>query len=144
VTGVQENTPAKQAGLVVGDVVVSVNAIRLSEESAIKGFQKAVMERKPGQVVELEILRGGELKKFQVTLGVRPMGLPDPSTIPDFENLQGLQGLQAIPGFRFNPLQPGPELLKAQEEKMKADEKKAKEECFETWLKEQRARGGKP
>lgn len=144
VTGVQPDTPASRAGLAVGDVVVSVDALQWSNEEATKGFQKAIMGRKPGETVELGVLRGGELKKIPVTLAARPMGLQDFSSGPEFGNLQGFQGLQAIPGFRINPLQLEPELLKAVEEQRKADEMKAKEECFESWLKDQRARAGKP
>ena len=104
------------------------------------------MKHKPGDVVELGILRGGELKKVKVTLAARPMGLPEVGKGPaiQFQGIQGLQGLQGIPGIRLNLMQMGDEEFKALEEKQKADEKKAKEDCFEAWLKERRAGNGKP
>jgi PDZ domain len=143
VSRVNPDTPASRAGIQAGDVVVSVDELRWDNGSAMTGFQEAIMKHKPGDKVELGILRGAELMKVEVTLAARPMGLPEVGKGPAIQ-FQGIQGLQAIPGIRLNFLQLGEEELKAQEEKMKADEKKAQEDCLEVWLREQRARGGKP
>lgn len=143
ISRVQADTPASRAGLLAGDVVVSVDQLKWTNGPATPGFQAAIMKHKPGDKVELGILRGAELKKVEVTLAARPMGLPDAAKAQEFQ-FQGIQGLQGIPGIRLNLLQLGEEELKAMEEKQKADEKKAKEDCLEAWLREQRARRGKP
>ena len=140
---VQADSPASRAGLLPGDVVVSVDKLRWVNQAAMSGFQEAIMKHKPGDVVELEVLRGAELKKVPVTLAARPMGLPEVAKGQGIQ-LQGIQGLQGIPGIRLNLMQLGEAELKAMEEKQKADEKRAKEDCLEAWLKEQRAPGGKP
>jgi hypothetical protein len=146
ISRVQADTPASRAGLLAGDVVVSVDKQRWTNTSAMTGFQEKIMKHKPGDMVELGVLRGGELKKVKVTLAARPMGLPEVGKGPaiQFQGIQGLQGLQGIPGIRLNLMQLGDDEFKALEEKQKADEKKAKEDCFEAWLKERRAGSGKP
>lgn len=143
ITRVQADTPASRAGLLAGDVVVSVDQLKWTEGIASTGFQEAIMKHKPGDKVELGILRGAELKKVEVTLAARPMGLPEAAKGQQFQ-LQGVQGLQGIPGIRLNLMQWDEAELKAMEEKQKADEKKAQEDCLEAWLKKQRARGKKP
>lgn len=143
ITRVQADTPASRAGLLAGDVVVSVDQLKWTEGIASTGFQEAIMKHKPGDKVELGILRGAELLKVEVTLAARPMGLPEAAKGQQFQ-LQGVQGLQGIPGIRLNLMQWDEDELKALEEKQKADEKKAQEDCLEAWLKEQRARGKKP
>jgi PDZ domain len=140
---VQPDTPASRAGLQVGDVVVSVGKLKWTEGPASTGFQAAIMKHKPGDKVELGILRGAELKKVEVTLSARPMGMPEAAKAQEFQ-FQGVQGFQGIPGIRLNLMQLGADDLKALDEKQKADEKKAQEECLEAWLKEQRARSKKP
>lgn len=142
VTRVQADTPASRAGLQAGDVVISVDRARWkSDVAASSSFQQAIMKRKPGDTVQLEILRGAELLKVPVTLAPRPMGLPEASKLPQ---LQGFQGLQINPGIRLNFLQLADEELKAMEEKQKADELRAKEDLFLNWLQKRRAAEGKP
>lgn len=146
VSRVQADSPASRAGLQTGDVVVSVDKLRWINQPAMAGFQEAIMKHKPGDVVELGVLRGAELKKVPVTLAARPMGLPEVAKGQgiQLQGIQGLQGLQGMPGIRLNLMQLGEAELKAMEEKQKADEKQAKEDCLEAWLKEQRASGAKP
>lgn len=142
ITRIQENTPASRAGLQVGDVVLAVDRVRWTGDVAASfSFQQEIMKRRPGEKVDLEILRAGALMKVPVTLAARPMGLPEASKVPAF---QGFPGLQAMPGIRLNFLQLGEEELKALEEKQKADELKAKEDCFEDWLRKRRSAAGNP
>lgn len=145
VTRVQPDTPASRAGLQAGDVVISVDRTRWkSDVAASFSFQQAIMKRKPGDTVQLEIVRGAELMKVPVTLAARPMGLPEASKVPLVQGFQGLQGLQINPGIRMNFLQLADDQLKAFEEQQKADELKAKEDLFQAWLLKQRAAAGKP
>ncbi len=142
ITRIQENTPAGRAGLQVGDVVLAVDQTRWNGEVAASFlFQQEIMKRRPGDKVDLEILRAGALMKVQVTLAARPMGLPEASKVPA---IQGFQGLQGVPGIRLNFLQLADEEMKALEEKQRADELKAKEDCFEDWLRKRRSAAGKP
>ena len=141
ITRIQEDTPASRAGLQVGDVVLAVDRTRWTGDVAASfSFQQEIMKRRPGDKVDLEILRAGALMKVPVTLAARPMGLPEASKVPAIQ----FQGLQGVPGIRLNFLQLGEEEQKALEEKQKADELKAKEDCFEEWLRKRRAAAGKP
>jgi membrane-associated protease RseP (regulator of RpoE activity) len=145
VTRVQPDTPASRAGLQAGDVVISVDRTRWkSDVAASFSFQQAIMKRKPGDTVQLEIVRGAELMKVPVTLAARPMGLPEASKVPMVQGFQGFQGLQINPGIRMNFLQLADEELRAFEEKQKADEQKAKEDLFQAWLQKRRAAAEKP
>lgn len=142
ITRVQADTPASRAGLRIGDVVTAVDRTRWTGDVAASfSFQQAIMKRKPGETVQLEVLRGGEIMMIPVTLAPRPMGLPEVSKVPQF---QGFQGLQVNPGIRLNFLQMADDDLKAFEEKQKADEVKAKEDCFQAWLRKRRGATGNP
>lgn len=123
------DTPASRAGLQTGDVIVSLDRLRWNGGTAVTVFAEAIKKRKPGEIVQLDILRGGELKKFPVTLEPRPMGLPESNLIP------------GIP-FRMMPM--GEEELKALDEKMRALDKAEKEAYFQSWLDQQRAGAAKP
>jgi hypothetical protein len=123
------DTPASRAGLQAGDVIVSLDRLRWNGDTATTAFAEAIKKCKPGEVVQLEILRAGELKKIPVTLEPRPMGLPESNLIP------------GIP-FRVMPM--GEADLKAQDQKMKALDKAEKEAYFQSWLDQQRAGPAKP
>ncbi len=123
------DTPASRAGLQAGDVIVSLDRLRWNGGTAMNAFAEAIKKCKPGEVVQLGILRAGELKKIPVTLEPRPMGLPESNLIP------------GIP-FRMIPMGEGD--LKAQDEKMKALDKAEKEAYFQSWLDQQRAGAAKP
>ncbi len=64
-TEVDENSPASRAGLKVGDVVLKVNGreIRVSE-----AFRRWVAEAEPGETLNLEIKRGGQVLSIKVRL----------------------------------------------------------------------------
>ena len=57
VTLVREGTPAEAAGLRAGDLVVSVDGRSVRESAAALG--EVYLERRPGDPVELEVLRDG-------------------------------------------------------------------------------------
>jgi putative serine protease PepD len=69
---VQELTagsPAQRAGLRTGDVIVSVDGRAVAEPSDIAA---AIADRRPGDSVRIEVLRGGERDSLTVELGTRP------------------------------------------------------------------------
>ena len=57
VTAVRKGTPAEAAGLRAGDLVVSVDGRSVRESAAALG--EVYLERRPGDLVELAVLRAG-------------------------------------------------------------------------------------
>jgi len=67
ITDVAGESPAARAGLQVGDVILSLDAEKVSDGSALRW---AVRDR-PEQKVELTIRRKGKDKRLEATLGTR-------------------------------------------------------------------------
>jgi hypothetical protein len=68
ITGVREGGPAEKAGLQGGDVIVRFGGKDITD---LYAYTYALREHKPGDEVEVEILRNGERLLFQVVLGSR-------------------------------------------------------------------------
>jgi len=69
VTNVRADSPAAAAGLIIGDVIVSIAGQTIAEP----GDLVAVLQPdRVGQAVAIGILRGGEPRDIQVTVGERP------------------------------------------------------------------------
>jgi S1-C subfamily serine protease len=72
VSGVEPRTPAAQAGLRPGDVIVRVGTL-------VPANYEQVIEHicafRPGAVVEVEVQRGSERKVFKIKLACRPLDL---------------------------------------------------------------------
>ena len=62
-------SPAARAGLKTGDVIVSLDGTKLTEESALG---RLVKSRKPGTTITLEILRNNRPLTVRLTLGEKP------------------------------------------------------------------------
>lgn len=123
ITWIHPDTPAMKAGLQVNDVVVALNDLRWTEGmGAREGFAAEIRRHKPGDKVSLEILRGNDLKKIELTLGARPLGLDEAMKL---FLLQGDVGEDPTKDLR-------------------AHEKLAKEAYFERWLAAKRADVKKP
>lgn len=60
---------AAKAGLKVGDVLTSVDGVKLKERADLL---KMMHGKKPGDVIEIEVLRNKETKKLKVELSARP------------------------------------------------------------------------
>ncbi len=69
---VEPGSPADKAGLRAGDIIVSVEGIKLDSEHPLDAV---LTQFAPGQTVRLEILRGSERLTVSVTLATRPQGL---------------------------------------------------------------------
>jgi len=69
VAGVLRGSPAHQAGLRVGDIVLALNEQPLKDSV---NFLNAVAPLKPGTSVDLTILREGRQYKVKVSVGERP------------------------------------------------------------------------
>jgi S1-C subfamily serine protease len=69
VVGVEPKGPAEQAGLFVGDILVSIEGRPVSESDAVQ----AILDPETvGKSVTLRIVRGGEEKRVAVTVAARP------------------------------------------------------------------------
>ncbi len=71
-TGVEAGTPAAEAGIKDGDIIVSVNGKAIDEGHPLDA---TLAQFSPGDKVSVEILRDGQHLTLQVTLGTRPAGL---------------------------------------------------------------------
>lgn len=69
VSEVQPDSPAMEAGLEQGDVILSLNNDELTDVSALRN--KIALLR-PGTTAKLEIIRDGQNKEIQVTIGQQP------------------------------------------------------------------------
>lgn len=65
VGGFAERSPAKQAGIEEGDVIVSVNGVKTPSSSVL---QEQVSRFRPGDKIKVEVDRLGTKKSFDVTL----------------------------------------------------------------------------
>ncbi|MCA3711941.1 MAG: trypsin-like peptidase domain-containing protein [Phenylobacterium sp.] len=61
--------PAEKAGLVTGDIVLSVNGVRVRSSSELT---RQVAKAAPGDLLRLEIIRGGKPRTVDIRSGVRP------------------------------------------------------------------------
>jgi len=89
VSDVFEESPAEEAGIKEGDIVVSIGGDRTED---IAELVDAVSSRKPETPVTIELIRGGRKKTVEATLGTRPA--------KEAYGLQGLYGLKALQGLK--------------------------------------------
>ncbi|HET9626188.1 MAG TPA: trypsin-like peptidase domain-containing protein [Kofleriaceae bacterium] len=68
IASIEDGSPAASGGLIVGDIVVAVAG---DEVTGPDSLRLALADR-PGETVELRVLRGGALHTFSVALGSRP------------------------------------------------------------------------
>ena len=73
IASVVPGTPADQAGLERGDVVVEVNGTDIDDQV---GLVSAIGNKRPGDAVTLRIVRGPAEQEMQVTLAERPQERP--------------------------------------------------------------------
>lgn len=75
IIGVQEDSPAGEAGIVMGDVVVEVDGDRVDEERTLADRIYAYEE---GDTIVITILRGADALELEITLMARPPELGPP------------------------------------------------------------------
>lgn len=67
-SGVSEGSPAAAAGIRAGDIVLAIGA---SEVADLQGMTDALGAHKPGQTVDVRVLRGDTTLTLRITLGDR-------------------------------------------------------------------------
>lgn len=68
ITGTSKDSPAEKAGLIGGDVIVEVATFKLEN---IYDYVYSLQSLKPGQPINIKILRGGKEKVLSITPGVK-------------------------------------------------------------------------
>lgn len=69
---VLRDSPAGKAGLQVGDIVVSVDGVKLESENSLS---RLIQKKKVGDTIAIEIDRNGEQKNMKITLEEMPEDL---------------------------------------------------------------------
>jgi S1-C subfamily serine protease len=69
IKGVLDNSPAKQAGLLPGDVIQKINRKPVRTTAQV---QKVVESSSVGDILEIEVNRNGQTQTFKVQSGVYP------------------------------------------------------------------------
>ena len=67
-SGVTKGSPADTAGIQAGDIIVGLGTHDVAD---LQGMTDALRAHKPGDVVDVQVLRGGERVTLKVTLGSR-------------------------------------------------------------------------
>jgi hypothetical protein len=67
-SGVRGGSPAEKAGLQRDDIITKIGAADVTD---LQGMTDALREHKPGDVVDIVVLRGGQPVTLKVTLGTR-------------------------------------------------------------------------
>jgi S1-C subfamily serine protease len=95
IESVEDNTPAKRAGLQKGDVVVEFDGERTR---SARQFTRLVRETPPGRTVKMTILRGGSRQMVDITPEVRDITRRFPDVSADVD-----RALRAFPrDFNFD------------------------------------------
>ena len=66
VTSISSDSPARQAGMQQGDIIIKIGDIHLDEDNT---FANALFSYSPGETIDLEVVRQSQTIKLQVTLG---------------------------------------------------------------------------
>jgi serine protease Do/serine protease DegQ len=92
---VQDNSPASRAGIRRGDIVTSIDGVRLATVAELRLKVAAV---RPGTEVTVELLRGGEAMELPVVIG----NLDDPMAVvgPQESPLDGIAMQPVSPELR--------------------------------------------
>ncbi len=71
-SAVQPNTPAAEAGLRDGDIIVKINGVPVDDEHPLDA---TLSQYAPEETITLEVLRDGQTLTISLTLGTRPADL---------------------------------------------------------------------
>ncbi len=96
---VSENSPAAQAGIQTGDVILKFNG---EETTSVRKLTRLIGEVAPDHQARLTILRGGNEREITVTLGKRAMPSFQENGLR-FENMPTLPGIPEFPRVPMSP-----------------------------------------
>jgi serine protease Do len=99
---VKPNSPADQAGLQSGDIIVAVND---KEITTADNLSVVIAQQRPGSQVKLKIYRNGELKTVAATLGEQPGVIQDSTQLGDNSTEEKPQA-DALDGVTVQDLNP--------------------------------------
>ncbi len=95
ISGVQEGTPASVSGIAEGDVIVGVADRPIADG---RDLIAAVSSHKPGETVEVEVLREGRARSFEIELAERRLaGEAAPVLEKPEEPSRGRMGVTLVP-----------------------------------------------
>ncbi|OLE97541.1 MAG: LuxR family transcriptional regulator [Cyanobacteria bacterium 13_1_20CM_4_61_6] len=66
---VDTDAPADKAGIIIGDILLALDEVYVADTDDV---QAALGGKEVGGVVKARVLRGGEVKEVEITLGARP------------------------------------------------------------------------
>jgi serine protease DegQ len=69
IMSIESNSPADQAGLMIGDIVVALAGVPVGDVDEIHAMLDA---DQVGQPLATQIIRGGNLTELSITVGERP------------------------------------------------------------------------
>ncbi|MGI8640557.1 MAG: PDZ domain-containing protein [Pyrinomonadaceae bacterium] len=97
-----ENSPAAQAGLMNGDVILKFDG---EDVSSVRKLTRLISEVAPDHQAKITVLRGGSERDVNVTLGKRatPMFQESGSTLKDLYGLPGIPEYPQMPRGQFPP-----------------------------------------
>jgi len=99
VSRIEPGTPAGQAGLGEGDIIIAVNGHDLHDANQLRTI---VGNLRPGDAVDLTYVRDGAKSHLAVTLGTRPDSLNAPREAPNLDEPRPA-GMDAL-GLQFQDL----------------------------------------
>jgi serine protease Do len=94
VAKVYEGNPAHEAGIEAGDVIISVNGVKIETS---RDLTITIANLKVDETVDVKIIRDGKEKTVKVKLGKRPD--QDPETLASLDEFDGF-------GFKFQEMDP--------------------------------------
>jgi S1-C subfamily serine protease len=79
VGSVVPGSPAEQAGIAVGDVIMRLDgeALHAEKEEDLGQFQRLVAQKSVGHKMAIEVRRAGKVKKLEAALAAQPKFVPD-------------------------------------------------------------------
>ena len=107
---VVENSPAAQAGLQTGDVIIRFDG---TEVESVRKLMRLIAEVAPDHQAKITILRGGSEQEITATMGKREipalfngnfkMDMPNIEAMPKFENIPNVQAMPKFPDMQKMP-----------------------------------------
>ncbi|BDA69508.1 PDZ/DHR/GLGF domain-containing protein [Calothrix sp. PCC 7716] len=70
VVNIENNAPAEQAGILLGDILIAFNGARVKDTNDVLAYLN--QSQYVNQTISVQLIRGGELVNLTVTIGERP------------------------------------------------------------------------